>query len=82
MINAWIKQIGYVQLTIDLGRGEPHKILSNAPITYNQWHQVIVDRRGHYVTLTVKSEEGVGEISEDKVTWLLLHVVFICIILL
>ena len=28
---------------------------------------MIVDRRGHYVTLTVKSEEGVGEISEDKV---------------
>ena len=31
---------------------------------------MIVDRRGHYVTLTVKSEEGVGEISEDKVTCL------------
>ena len=31
---------------------------------------MIVDRRGHYVTLTVKSEEGVGEISEDKVACL------------
>ena len=31
---------------------------------------MIVDRRGHYVTLTVKSEEGVGEISEDKVMYL------------
>ena len=59
---------GYVQLTVDLGQGEPFKILSNSPINYDQWHKVIVDRRGHYVTLTVKSEEGVGEIHEDKVT--------------
>ena len=52
---------------MDLGRGDPFEITSNAPISYNQWHQVIVDRRGHFVTLTVKSEQGVGEINEDKV---------------
>ena len=60
-------KIGYVKLTVDLGRGEPFEITSNAAINYNQWHQVIVDRRGHFVTLTVKSEQGVGEINEDKV---------------
>ena len=59
--------LGYVKLSVDLGRGEPFEITSNAPINYNQWHKVIVDRRGHYVTLTVKSEEGVGEVTEDKV---------------
>ena len=59
--------IGHVKLSVDLGQEEPFEILSNAPINYNQWHKVIVDRRGHYVTLTVKSEEGVGEVTEDKV---------------
>ena len=56
-----------MKLTVDLGRGEPFEIMSHAPIKYNQWHQLIIDRRGHYVTLTVRSEEGVGEINEDKV---------------
>ena len=56
-----------MKLSVDLGRGEPFEIISNAPINYDQWHKVIVDRRGHYVTLTVKSEEGVGEVTEDKV---------------
>ena len=57
---------GYVKLTIDFGTGQPFEIRSNAPIKYNQWHQLLIDRRGHYVTLTVRSEES-GVVNEDKV---------------
>ena len=62
-----VNREGNVKLTIDLGTGVPFEVISNAPIKYGEWHQLLVDRRGHYVTLTVRSEAGVGEITEDKV---------------
>lgn len=55
---------GYVKLTIDMGTGVS-EVMSNQPITYGQWHQLEVDRRGYYVTLVVRSEDGVDEITED-----------------
>ncbi len=55
---------GYVKLTMDLGAGVT-EVLSNNPISYGQWHQLEVDRRGYYTTMIVRSEDGVGEISED-----------------
>ena len=63
---------GYVKLTIDFGTGQPFEIRSNAPIKYNQWHQLLIDRRGHYVTLTVRSEES-GVVNEDKVAFSYIH---------
>lgn len=42
---------GYVKLTIDMGTGVL-EVMSNNPITYGQWHQLEVDRRGYYVSLS------------------------------
>ena len=57
---------GYVKLTIDMG-AQVTELTSNAPIDYNEWHELIIDRRGYHVTMTVKSEAGVGDVSEDTV---------------
>jgi hypothetical protein len=46
-----------VKVTLDLGAG-PLEILSNRPIVYGQWHELIIDRRGYYITVVVRSEEG------------------------
>ena len=62
---AEINDEGLVKLTLDMGAGT-ETILSNNPITYGQWHQLEIDRRGYYVTLTVRSEDGIGEITEDQ----------------
>ena len=60
-----INDDGHVKLILDMGAGL-EIVLSNNPITYGQWHQLEVDRRGYYVSLIVRSEDGVGEISEDR----------------
>ena len=43
----------------------PLTVESNNPITYSQWHRLIIDRRGHYVTMIVRSERGPGETEDD-----------------
>ena len=40
---AEVDSEGYVKLSIDLGAGKT-EIVSNAPITYGQWHQLEIDR--------------------------------------
>jgi hypothetical protein len=55
---------GRVKLTLDMGAGLV-EIFSNSPIDYGQWHNLEINRRGYYVTMVVRSEDGVGEISED-----------------
>ena len=55
---------GYVKLTIDMG-AQVTELRSNDPIDYNEWHQLLVDRRGYSVKMTIRSEDGVGEVSED-----------------
>ena len=57
---------GIVKLTIDMGAGV-HVVESRNAITYGQWHQLIVDRRGYYVTMNVVFEESKGLFIEDKV---------------
>ncbi len=42
---------------MDLGAG-PMEVMSNVPIVYGQWHELLIDRRGYYVTVVVRSEEG------------------------
>ncbi len=44
-------------MTLDLGAG-PMEVMSNVPIVYGQWHELMIDRRGYYVTVVVRSEEG------------------------
>ena len=56
---AEINDEGLVKLVLDMGAGT-ETILSNNPITYGQWHQLEIDRRGYYVSLTVRSEDGIG----------------------
>jgi hypothetical protein len=34
------------------------EVISNTPIVYGQWHELVIDRRGYYITVTVRSEEG------------------------
>ncbi len=58
---------GKAKLTIDLGAG-PRQIESNKPIPYDQWIFIEVNRRGHYVTLSVSSEQSPGEEETDTVT--------------
>lgn len=53
-------QRGQVALTMDLGSG-PKKVVNPAFVSDDQWHQVLVDRIGRTVTLTVRTE------LEDKV---------------
>ena len=48
---AEVDSEGYVKLSIDLGAGKT-EIVSNAPITYGQWHQLEIDR---YLTQTFGS---------------------------
>ena len=55
---------GYVKLTIDMG-AQVTELRSNDPIDYNEWHQLLIDRRGYSVKMTIRSEDGVGEVSED-----------------
>ena len=61
-----IVENGYVKLTIDMG-AQVTELTSNNPIDYNEWHELIVDRRGYHVTMTIRSEEGLGEVFEDTV---------------
>lgn len=51
---------GYPILTIDLGNG-PHKIISNKNVANGKWHQVIVERTGNDVKLTIREETEDGE---------------------
>jgi hypothetical protein len=44
-------------VTLDLGAGSM-EVLSNTAIIYGQWHELLIDRRGYYVTVIVRSEEG------------------------
>ena len=44
-------------MTLDLGAG-PMEVLSNYPIVYGQWHELVIDRRGYYITVIVRSQEG------------------------
>lgn len=46
---------GYPFLMVDFGSG-PEKIVSNKNIANGEWHQVIVDRNGNDVKLTVREE--------------------------
>ena len=71
---AEVDSDGYVKLNIDLGAGKT-EVTSNAPITYGQWHQLEIDRRGYFVTMVVRSEdEDTGAINEgmNKVSLLYL----------
>ena len=43
-VSAEIANDGRVKLTLDMGAGI-REIYSHSPITYNQWHELIVDRR-------------------------------------
>ena len=60
-----VTESGHVKLIIDMGAATPFRLESNSPIVYGQWHQLIIDRRGHYVTMIVKSEQGPGEVEMD-----------------
>ena len=44
-------------MTLDLGAG-PMEVLSNNPISYGQWQELVIDRRGYYITVIVRSQEG------------------------
>ena len=57
---------GLVKLTMDLGAG-PTVIKSNTPVTYGQWHQLEIDRRGYFVTMVVRSEDSNSTIIEGKI---------------
>lgn len=59
---------GYPILTVDLGNGR-EKIISNKNIANGQWHQVIVERTGNDVTLSVRepiedNKEQLHEVEE------------------
>ena len=51
-------------MLLDMGAGI-QEIYSNSPITYGQWHELTVDRRGLYVSLIIRSEPEIGNIVED-----------------
>ena len=55
---------GRVSLSMDIGSG-PLTIDSNSPLRSSEWYQVVVSRAGREVSLTVRSEAGPDEISED-----------------
>jgi hypothetical protein len=57
---------GKVSLTMDIGSGAM-TLESENPLRRNDWHQVEVNREGRKVKLTVRSEAGPGEITEDVV---------------
>ena len=57
---------GLVKLTMDLGAG-PTVIKSNTPVTYGQWHQLEIDRRGYFVTMVVRSEDSNSTINEGRI---------------
>ena len=57
---------GLVKLTMDLGAG-PTVIKSNTPVTYGQWHQLEIDRRGYFVTMVVRSEDTNSTIIEGRI---------------
>lgn len=58
---------GYPILIIDLGNG-PQRIVSNKNIANGQWHQVIVERTGKDVKLTVREqlEDGKEHLHEKE----------------
>lgn len=58
---------GYPILTMDLGNG-PQRIVSNKNIADGQWHQVIVERTGNDVKLTVREqlEDGKDHLHEKE----------------
>ena len=55
---------GRVSLSMDIGSG-PLTINSNNPLTSSEWHQVVITRAGRQVNLTVRSEDGPDEVTED-----------------
>ena len=55
---------GRVSLSIDIGSG-PLTIDSSEPLRSGDWHQVVVTREGRRVTMTVRTEAGPDEITED-----------------
>ena len=55
---------GRVSLSMDIGSG-PLTIDSNEPLRSSEWYQVVVSRAGREVSLTVRSEAGPDEITED-----------------
>ena len=57
---------GLVKLTMDLGAG-PTVIKSNTPVTYGQWHQLEINRRGYFVTMVVRSEDSNSTIIEGRI---------------
>ncbi|TRY60964.1 hypothetical protein TCAL_05712 [Tigriopus californicus] len=57
---------GFCKLTVDLGAGHL-EVKSSVPIVYDQWNYIEIERQGHTVTMTLKQEEGPGEVNEDKV---------------
>lgn len=61
-------QNGYPILNIDLGNG-PEKIISNKNIANGKWHQIIVERSGNDVKLTVREqlENGQEHLHETEV---------------
>jgi len=58
---------GLVSLTMDLGAG-PTELTSRVPVMYSEWNKIEVSRQGYEVNLTLKWEEGLGEVSSDTVT--------------
>ena len=63
-IAAEVIEGGRVKLTVDMGAGMS-EIFSHSPITYGQWHELTIDRRGYYVSMTIRSEPEIGNIIED-----------------
>lgn len=57
---------GYPILTMDLGNG-PEKIISNKNVSDGQWHQVIVERTGNDVKLTIREELDDGKERSHEV---------------
>lgn len=60
---------GYPILTVDLGDG-PEKIISNKNVANGKWHQVIVDRTGKDVKLSIREEleDGKDRLHENEET--------------
>lgn len=62
---------GYPFLTVDFGSG-PEKIVSNKNIANGKWYQVIADRNGNDVKLTVREQLEDGRVilheSEDQIS--------------
>lgn len=58
---------GYPILHVDLGNG-PEKIISNKNVANGKWHQVIVERHGNDVKLTIREplEDGTDRLHETS----------------